>query len=556
MTPRVKRRPAFRGLRKTTATAVVAWGFIGISSALAQSGNLDMDVNPDAHVAGVPAASTPAASVPAAGTPAAGTPATPAIAPEGAPAAVAPSGPTTEQADAPVSPQPDSADSNSSVFAAPSPSTPEPVSLDHPTVINTAKLRAGNTTVSLFGIEGLTGEPAQGLQAYIEGTDRHLTCQVQPTDDFVCLLSDGTDLAQLALINGAARTTPDAPDPYREQEIEAQAARRGIWVNLPPPPDSMKHPTASDTATLVADGKTYGLDGVQGLGQPYAAQLQGYIAANGDSLTCSEQSATGRYICLLPDGMDIAKIALVNGAATIAADAPDMYRLQQIEAQNNRRGYWVNPPPGAVQAVTAMAPSDQYTFIAGDDGVDGITYLGGAPVALIGGESVFLVYGDGLGWGYYDHWHHWRDAPDRYRRHMEHFHPDGHGLRGYHGDFHRDYAMHREGEFHHEEGVRREAMHPGGMQGRPDMGAHVGATGHPAVYRPGAVGHPGNMGGPTARPGMPGGMRRPGGAPPGGGFMRPNPAASAGGFHPGGMPRAMAAPAVHANVSAGSRSHH
>jgi hypothetical protein len=134
MTPRVKRRPAFRGLRKTTATAVVAWGFIGISSALAQSGNLDMDVNPDAHVAGVPAASTPAASVPAAGTPA-----TPAIAPEGAPAAVAPSGPITEQADAPVSPQPDSADSNSSVFAAPSPSTPEPVSLDHPTVINTAK---------------------------------------------------------------------------------------------------------------------------------------------------------------------------------------------------------------------------------------------------------------------------------------------------------------------------------------------------------------------------------------------------------------------------------
>ena len=545
MMPGEKRRSVFRGFRGATATAVVAWGFVGISAALAQSGNLDMDVNADAHVAGAPAT----------GTPAAGTSVNPIIAPESAPTAVAPSGPTTERADVSMSPQPDSADSTSSVFATPSPSTPEPVSLDHPTVVNTARLRAGDTMVSLFGIEGLTGEQAQGLQAYIEGTDQHLMCQAQPTAGFVCLLSDGTDLAQVALINGAARTTPDAPDPYREQEIAAQAARRGIWVNLPPPPDSMKHPMASDTATLVADGKTYGLDGVQGLGQPYTAQLQGYIAANGDSLTCSEQPATGRYICLLPDGMDIAKIALVNGAAIIAADAPDTYRLQQIEAQNNRRGYWLNPPPGAVQAVTAMAPTDQYTFAAGDDGVDGISYLGGAPVALIGGESVFLVYGDGLGWGYYDHWHHWHDAPDRYRRHMEHFHPDGHGLRGYHGDFHRDYAMHREGEFHHEEAVRREpAMHPGGMQGHPE--GHPGVAGHPAVYHPGPVGRPGNMGGPTAHPGMPGGMGRPGAMPPRSGFMRPNPAASAGGFHPGGMPRPMAAPAVHANVSAGSKPHH
>ena len=552
MTPGEKRRPVFRGFRRATATAMVAWGFIGISSALAQSGDLDMDVNPDAHVAGAPAAGTTPAA-----TPAAGTSATPAIAPETPPTAVAPSGPTTEQADVPMSPQPDSPDSTSSVFAAPSPapSTPEPVSLDHPTVVDTARLRAGDTTVNLFGIEGLTGASAQGLQAYIEGTDQHLMCQAQPTAGFVCLLSDGTDLAQVALINGAARTTPDAPDPYREQEIAAQGARRGIWVNLPPSPDSMKHPMASDTATLVADGKTYGLDGVQGLGQPYAAQLQGYIAANGDSLTCSEQSATGRYICLLPDGMDIAKIALVNGAATVAADAPDAYRLQQTEAQNNRRGYWLNPPPGAVQ-VTAMAPSDRYTFVAGDDGVDGITYLGGAPVALIGGESVFLVYGDGLGWGYYDHWHHWHDAPDRYRLHMEHFHPDGHGLRGYHGDFHRDYAMHREGAFHHEEGVRREtAMRPGGMQGHPEE--HAGAAGHPAVYHPGPASHPGNMPGPTAHPGMPGGVGRPGGMRPGGGFMRPNLAASAGGFHPGGMPSGArpAAPVVHANVSAGSKHH-
>ena len=133
-------------------------------------------------------------------------------------------------------------------------------------------------------------------------------------------------------MNGAARTRPDAPEPYKEQEAAAQAARRGIWINLPPPPDTLTHPSVPNTATLAAAGKTYPLDGLQGFGQPYVSQLQSYIAANGDSLSCSPQGETENYICLLTDGTDIAKVALVNGAARVAPDAPDSYRQQQAEA--------------------------------------------------------------------------------------------------------------------------------------------------------------------------------------------------------------------------------
>ena len=217
-------------------------------------------------------------------------------------------------------------------------------------MVDTARLKAGDTTVTLFGIDGVQGEAAENLQGFLASGDNHVTCQAQPSADFVCLMSDGTDVAQAALINGAARVKDDAPDAYRDQQAAAQAARRGIWASLPPPPATITHPTVQDTATLVADNQTYVLDGLQGLGAPYAGQMQGYIAANGDSLSCSPQATPGHYICVLGDGTDVAKVALVNGGAVVAPDAPDSYRLQQREALNNHRGIWVNPPPNLLVA--------------------------------------------------------------------------------------------------------------------------------------------------------------------------------------------------------------
>src|SRR4051795_6405774 len=186
----------------------------------------------------------------------------------------------------------------------------------------------------------------------------------------------------MALVNGAARTQAEAPDAYREQETAAQAARRGIWASLPAPPDTVTHPMVRDTATLVADGRTYVLDGIIGLSGIYASQLQGYIAANGDSLICSPQGAPGHYVCVLPDGTDIAMVALVNGAAQVAPDAPGAYRLQQSEAINNRRGYWLSVAEPVRTAALAPPEPSPYVLVPGDEGADGIRYVGGAPVAL------------------------------------------------------------------------------------------------------------------------------------------------------------------------------
>jgi endonuclease YncB( thermonuclease family) len=429
----------------------------------------------------------------------------------------------------------------------------EPISLDHPTVVDTARLKAGDTTVTLFGIDGMQGEAAENLQGFLASGDNHVTCQAQPSADFVCLMSDGTDVAQAALINGAARVKDDAPEAYRDQQAAAQAARRGIWASLPPPPATITHPTVQDTATLVADNQTYVLDGLQGLGAPYAGQMQGYIAANGDSLSCSPQATPGHYICVLADGTDVAQVALVNGGAVVASDAPDSYRLQQREALNNHRGIWVNPPPNLLVAYQTVQSQDCCVFVAGDEGGDGITYVGGVPEAVIDGASVFLTYGGDAGWGYYDHDHHWRDAPGRYREHMEHFHPGGHGLRGYHDEAvaRRD-GGHPEG-VHPEGGAHPGEVHTASLAGHPGVvpGAHPGAASgvHPGV----ASGvHPGVAQG--VHPGMaPAGhsLVAPGAHPSmaGGGFVHPG--ASAAGFHPGGMPSHAAAPAAHASSGGG-----
>jgi endonuclease YncB( thermonuclease family) len=229
----------------------------------------------------------------------------------------------------------------------------------------------GDTTVTLFGIDGVPGEAAQNLQGFLGATGNRLTCQAQTGADFVCLLPDGTDVAQAALINGAARAKADAFDAYRAQEAAARAARRGIWASLPPPPATVTHPTMEDTATLVEDNQTYVLDGLHGLGAPYAGQMQSCIAANGDSVTCSPQDAPGHFICVLGDGTDIAQAALVNGGAIVAPGAPDAYRVQQLEALNNHRGIWANPPPNLLIASQAGPPPVELTLVAGDDGADG-----------------------------------------------------------------------------------------------------------------------------------------------------------------------------------------
>ena len=361
-------------------------------------------------------------------------PSPPAEASPAAPPAQPPAGVASVTPAAPTQSIPSTSLPPINVTAPSAPPQPAPVTvgLDSPTVVDTATLKTADKVIGLYGIVGIKGEASQGLQSYLSApADSHLTCQSQTGPEFVCLTPDGTDVAEVSLLNGAARAKEDAPLAYHEQEASAQAARRGIWSSLPPPPVVLQHPQIVDTATLVMGGQTYLLDGIDGVGAPYAPVMQSYIANAGDSLSCEAEANPGHFICVLPDGTDIAKVALVNGAARVTPDAPDSYRIQQLDAINNHRGMWVTPPPPDMMATLVVTdPADCCVLVAGDDGFDGITYVGGEPTAIIDGSTVFLTYAGDAGWGYYDGGHQWHDAPAAYSDHLNHFHPDAHGLRG------------------------------------------------------------------------------------------------------------------------------
>ncbi len=95
---------------------------------------------------------------------------------------------------------------------------------------------------------------------------------------------------------------------------------------------------AIDTATLQVNGRTIALAGVVGRPDSYAAQLQALIDAHGPTVRCV-RSASG-YACTLPNGLNVARAALANGIASVSADAPDDFRVEERAARAAHRGLW------------------------------------------------------------------------------------------------------------------------------------------------------------------------------------------------------------------------
>ena len=376
-------------------------------------------------------------------------------------------------------------------FTAPAALPPATLSLEHPQEIDPATLSSGGLTVALFGITALS-DPDHGLQAYLQAEGDRLSCEWHPpaagtragaSPRYTCYLPDRTDVALVSLANGAAAAVDDAPLAYHAQEDAAQAARRGAWVNLPAPPVPVSHPVARTSALLVAAGQSFPLDGLVGAAGRPAQELQSYIASHGDALMC--QPGGGRYVCTLPDGTDIAKVALINGAARVSDDAPDAYRQQQVLAQEAHRGIWATAAAPVMPAAGPPIVVGPPGGFAVEDVAGPVAYVGEEPTAVIDNEPVFFVYGDGLGWGYYDHFHHWRGAPERYANHLQRFHPEGAGLRGYGARGPGGEAFGRGG-------------HPGfgsgggiaaGFHGGPEGGFHAG--GGPGGVRGGEFAHAG-----------------------------------------------------------------
>ncbi|TAD89828.1 MAG: hypothetical protein EAZ99_08540 [Alphaproteobacteria bacterium] len=99
-------------------------------------------------------------------------------------------------------------------------------------VQDTGRLIIGTVSVTLSGIQGVGGAAAQGMAQYLAAQGNEVTCDLAPDAvSYVCRVRNGQDLAVVALFNGAARTTPTAPDAYRTHEATARQARRGIWAS-------------------------------------------------------------------------------------------------------------------------------------------------------------------------------------------------------------------------------------------------------------------------------------------------------------------------------------
>ena len=139
-------------------------------------GGLDTDVNPTVAAPAVTATPTTATAAPTQTAPggAVGKPEVNAMSPDNvqAGARISTINPAPLEAPAPggsanqptIATPPATTTTTPLVTPAPAAAQSEPVNLDHPTVLDTADLKAGNTTISLYGIEGLQGDAAHGLQ--------------------------------------------------------------------------------------------------------------------------------------------------------------------------------------------------------------------------------------------------------------------------------------------------------------------------------------------------------------------------------------------------------
>jgi len=95
-------------------------------------------------------------------------------------------------------------------------------------VLDSGAIVVAGQVINLYGILGESGRPASELQNYIAHMGNRVTCFVRPANSFECH-AQGYDVAEAAVLNGAARAREGAPSKYRTAEQEARAAHRGIW---------------------------------------------------------------------------------------------------------------------------------------------------------------------------------------------------------------------------------------------------------------------------------------------------------------------------------------
>ncbi|HKM62681.1 MAG TPA: hypothetical protein VJY39_09345 [Acidisphaera sp.] len=173
-----------------------------------------------------------------------------------------------------------------------------------------------------------------------------------------------------------------------------------------------------DTQTLEVNGTRFRLAYVEGGPGPLTQRMQSAIVARGGIATCYP-FADGRYACSLPDGEDIATLAIMFGYTRAAADAPPSLKDAQKEAAAQGYGGWrqesdvaappVQPPVVVVYPTSPPAVAPDYAApLPPPDDVSATAEPELPPTVDYDGLSYPLVWGGAsLGYGFYDQGHYW-----------------------------------------------------------------------------------------------------------------------------------------------------
>ncbi len=84
-------------------------------------------------------------------------------------------------------------------------------------------------TVHLSGVDMIAPNMVDQVDHWIKAHGRYLECDSSGVSTYRCLTTQKLDVAQVLLLNGVARASPDAEPIYREAEKQAQGAGRGLW---------------------------------------------------------------------------------------------------------------------------------------------------------------------------------------------------------------------------------------------------------------------------------------------------------------------------------------
>jgi hypothetical protein len=201
------------------------------------------------------------------------------------------------------------------------------------------------------GGQGLKGELVVDLTSGLEArapTELPYRVIARPVALFLFLDEDRTKfvaaLGRAAPGSEQRRPPPPSPQPKESTAAPAPAVTSASSSTSPaaapaasPLPDGIEGRVENvvDTGTLLVGGQQVPLFGIVGLGSPYDSALMKIIRDQGGVAKCSRRG--DRYLCKVGE-YDVALIALYNGGARAAADAPQEYLDGQARAAAQQLG--------------------------------------------------------------------------------------------------------------------------------------------------------------------------------------------------------------------------